>query len=61
MAEFCRKCAGEHGFFADLTIKALGIEEGSYMAPLCEGCGSIFIVNKGGEEFVFRSEKMVVF
>jgi hypothetical protein len=61
MADFCRKCAAEHGFPPDLTIEFLELKAGEYAAPLCEGCGSIFIANIRDEEYVFRAEKMVVF
>jgi len=62
MAEFCKKCADEHGFpEAELTIKALDIKPGSYMNGLCEGCGTqIFIMNYQGEEVIFRPDKPVV-
>ena len=56
MAEFCKKCADELGFPPDLTIDRMGVKDAHFATCLCEGCGSIFVMNDGGKEIVFRSD-----
>ena len=60
MSEFCAVCAKEHGFANDFTIEKLELADGYFTTALCEGCGTVFIVNNGGEEFLFRCDKILL-
>jgi len=61
MAEFCRKCANNLGFEPDLTVEALEIPIGHYKWVLCEGCGTIVVVNSREHgEVVLRPEKLTI-